>query len=55
MQLHVVVVDVDVDVVDVVVVVPQFEMCKIVQMINTGYNKKKKYIHDDCTIFDIGV
>ena len=29
MQLHVVVVDVDVDVVDVLVVVPQFQICKM--------------------------
>ena len=30
MQLHVVVVDVDVDVVDVLVVVPHFQMCRMV-------------------------
>ena len=37
MQLHVVVVDVDV--VEVLVVVPQFQICKIVQIISAGYNK----------------
>ena len=37
MQLHVVVVDVDV--VDVLVVVPQFKICKIVQMISAVRNK----------------
>ena len=45
MQLHVVVVDVvDVDVVDVLVVVPQFQICKIVQMISAGYNILKIFV-----------